>query len=88
MTPADLSAALTALGWSQRELARQLGCAESSVRQWLTGKARMRADLAAWVLDLARYHVGHPAPDAPRAVSGMRNYGPNSEPKEGADDEQ
>ena len=88
MTPCNLSAALTALGWSQRELARQLGVAESSVRQWMTGKSRMREELAAWLLDLARYHVGHPAPDAPRAVSGMRNYGPNSEPKEGADDEQ
>ena len=65
MTPADLSAALAALGWSQRELARQLGVAESSVRQWLTGKSRMRPDLLAWLLDLARYHAEHPAPPKP-----------------------
>ena len=77
MTPADLSAALTALGWSQRELARQLGCAESSVRQWLTGKSRMRPALAAWLLDLARYHAEHPAPSAPRAVSENRTLWTN-----------
>ena len=65
MTPTDLSAALAALGWSQRELARQLGVAESSVRQWLTGKSRMRAPLEAWLLDLARYHADHPAPKRP-----------------------
>ena len=72
MTPTDLSAALAALGWSQRELARQLGVAESSVRQWMTGKSRVRADLAAWLLDLARYHAEHLAPSAPRAVSKNR----------------
>ena len=65
MTPIDLSAALISLGWSQRELARQLGVAESSVRQWLTGKSRMRPALAAWLLDLARYHAEHPAPGKP-----------------------
>ena len=65
MTSPDISAALVSLGWSQRELARQLGVAESSVRQWLTGKARMRPALAAWLTDLARYHIEHPAPERP-----------------------
>lgn len=67
MTSPDISAALVSLGWSQRELARQLGVAESSVRQWLTGKSRMREPLADWLLDLARYHDEHPVPRRPGA---------------------
>lgn len=37
-TPAGVRAALEALGWSQEELARQLGVTSNTVWRWVTGR--------------------------------------------------
>lgn len=37
MRPADFSAAIAALGWSQEEAARQLGVDGRTVRRWVAG---------------------------------------------------
>jgi transcriptional regulator with XRE-family HTH domain len=50
MTPAQrLRAALAALGWSQRELARQLAQDERTVRRWAAGEYPCPEPVLAWL---------------------------------------
>jgi DNA-binding transcriptional regulator YdaS (Cro superfamily) len=63
MTPARLYECLSLLRWSQQGLALALGYAShTSVRQWLTGRARVPADVAIWLETLATFHARHPPP--------------------------
>jgi plasmid maintenance system antidote protein VapI len=62
MTPADLAATLDALGWSSRHLARQLGCAQNTPQNWLSGRAAVPPQVASWLRALAVAHARHPAP--------------------------
>ena len=62
MTPTEYIAALDALGWSVRHLARLLDCAESVARAGGTGRAAVPAPVATWLRGLVRYHAAHPAP--------------------------
>lgn len=34
MTPADLSAWIAHMGWSDRKCARELGCSQNSIKAW------------------------------------------------------
>lgn len=49
MTPADLRAALTELGWSAPHLARLLGVGEKTPTNWLLGRAKVPVDVAVWL---------------------------------------
>ncbi len=62
MSPSDLREALVALRWSQRGLAEALGCDDRLVRRWASGDAAVPADVAVWLLDLARVHAANPPP--------------------------
>jgi transcriptional regulator with XRE-family HTH domain len=54
-TPAlRLRAALDALGWSQRELARRLALDERTVRRWSGGEYPVPQPVLAWLEDGAR----------------------------------
>ena len=50
MTPNELRAALTELGWSAPHLARLLGVGEKTPTNWLLGRARVPQDVAEWVV--------------------------------------
>lgn len=39
MTPAEFTAWLDHMGWSQREAARRLGCGRNTISAWLDGQA-------------------------------------------------
>lgn len=59
MSPTD---ALAALGWSERELARQLRRPVSTVRRWTDGSARMPEAIREWLARLAEAHAANPPP--------------------------
>jgi hypothetical protein len=62
MTPDEFTAALMAIRWSQRHLAKILECDTNMPTRWARGNAQIPAGLAAWLRDLADYHkaVGMP----------------------------
>ena len=62
MTPTEFRAALVALRWSRRGLADALGRHPSTVDQWGSGRARVPADVAAWLSRAARWHRSNPPP--------------------------
>ena len=62
MTPTRLRECLSALGWTQRGLARVLGRDEGNIRQMARGTVQVPEDVAAWLEKLARYHERNPAP--------------------------
>ena len=56
MTPQELRAALTELGWSAPHLARLLGVGEKTPTNWLLGRAKVPQDVADWVDEYAYGH--------------------------------
>lgn len=62
MTPTRLSECIRILGWTNREVARQLSRQEAAIRQYLSGKARIPDADAAWLEKLARFHERNPPP--------------------------
>ncbi len=63
MTPAArLRAALDALGWSQRELARRLVQDERTVRRWASGEHPCPEAVLAWLEALAAVYETMPPP--------------------------
>jgi hypothetical protein len=63
MTPAELKAALTAIGWSGRELSIRADCHRNLPVRWLHGSIPVPLSIAAWLNRLARFHEQHPAPE-------------------------
>ena len=61
--PERLAECLALLRWSRQGLASVLGYAsDNTVRQWLAGRVRVPAEVAAWLETLARHHARHPPP--------------------------
>ena len=56
MTPADLRAALDAIGWGPTTLAERAGINERTVRRWLAGQNPVPGAVAAWLAALAAAH--------------------------------
>lgn len=63
MTPAEFSAALATLGWSERFLARQLGCNHKLVQRWSAGGTLIPPPIARWLDRIAGCHERYPPPD-------------------------
>ena len=53
---------LSDIGWSERELGRQVGRTRGIIRQWITGVSKMPDEVRVWLADLAEYHRQRPAP--------------------------
>lgn len=49
MNSIDLKAALSDLGWSQKDLASRLGCDQDTVSRWSTGKTPVPAHVAEYM---------------------------------------
>lgn len=62
MTPDDMRACLAALGWSQRQLGRYLGCGERLARSWASGAVPVPDNISIWLRRLARAHNDFPYP--------------------------
>lgn len=62
MTPAAFSAALTALGWSQRHLASALKCDGNLPSRWAAGTATIPPAIADWLTAWADFAAQHPPP--------------------------
>lgn len=56
MTPQELRAALTDLGWSAPHLARLLGVGEKTPTNWMLGRAKVPEDVAEWLALYLRNH--------------------------------
>ncbi len=87
MTPAlRLRAALGALDWSQRELARRLAQDERTVRRWIAGEYPTPEPVLAWLEDGARRTAAvtagwlSEAPRPGRANASRRGPDQNSDP--------
>lgn len=66
MTPTQRRAALTTLGWSQRELARRLDYDEGMVRRWLRGASEPPPAIDAWLAQCAAIAATwRPLPEPP-----------------------
>ena len=63
MTPAEFSAALAQIGWTQRELARTLDCNHKLIQRWAGGQAAIPAPIARWLDRIAGCHERYPPPD-------------------------
>ena len=76
MTPNELRAALTELGWSAPHLARVLGVGEKTPTNWLLGRAKVPDDVASWVSRYARWcRIGLHNQPPPRAAAGKERGG-------------
>jgi transcriptional regulator with XRE-family HTH domain len=62
MTPTHFRQCLTLLDWTQRGLARQLGYAEGTVRQWARGALPIPDQVADWLVARADHAEATPAP--------------------------
>jgi transcriptional regulator with XRE-family HTH domain len=62
MTGDELRTTIAALGWTSRELARQLGVSKSRAQRWYVGDAPIPEPVARWLGKLARAHAALPAP--------------------------
>ncbi len=69
MSPHRLLVCLAVIGWPERELARQTGRLQTTVRRWTGGRSPVPADVAAWVETLAALHRAHPAPRAGQGLT-------------------
>ena len=76
MTPNELRAALTELGWSAPHLARLLGVGEKTPTNWLLGRAKVPQDVAWWLDRYARWcQIGLHNQPPPRAAAGKERGG-------------
>jgi hypothetical protein len=78
MTPAEFSAALEALGWSHRHLARRLRCDSGLPIRWARGTAPVPLPLARWLVSAWDWHELHPPPvdwRVWRVVPNVRDFG-------------
>ena len=62
MTPTHFRQCLTLLDWTQRGLARQLGYAEGTVRQWARGALLIPEPVAEWLVTRAGHAFLTPPP--------------------------
>jgi hypothetical protein len=62
MTPQAFSAALAALGWSQRQLAAQLGVDHVVVQRMSRGTRRIEPQLARWLHAAQQWLQANPLP--------------------------
>jgi len=62
MTPTHFRQCLTLLDWTQRGLARQLGYAEGTVRQWARGALPIPVAVANWLVARADLAEATPPP--------------------------
>lgn len=62
MTPARLSEVLALLGMTERRLAALTGYSRRTVADWLRGRIRVPAPVAAWLEALAAAWQAHPPP--------------------------
>ncbi len=81
MTPAEFTASLDALGWSQRHLARLLECDTNMPTRWARGTVQVPPSIAEWLEQLVWHHECYGVPDDWR----IRNS--HSEGLEQSDDE-
>jgi transcriptional regulator with XRE-family HTH domain len=75
MTPDELRAALTELGWSAPHLARLLGVGEKTPTNWLLGRAKVPEDVGEWIegsLSVFRWGI---MKNMPRAAAGKERCG-------------
>jgi transcriptional regulator with XRE-family HTH domain len=63
MSPHRLRACLEILGWSQRELAAQVGVDPRQVVRWISGAAIVPLSTEAWLENLVALHLANPAPE-------------------------
>lgn len=61
MTPERFKECLDAIGWTGRELGRQLGVDERQVRRW-AGGAGLPDRIGEWIEKLAQFHEANLAP--------------------------
>lgn len=61
MTPDRFRECLDAIGWTGRELGRQLSVDERQVRRW-AGSAGIPDRIAEWIERLAQFHEANPSP--------------------------
>jgi hypothetical protein len=62
MTSTHFRECLTLLDWTQRGLARQLGYAEGTVRQWARGALPIPVAVAEWLVQRADHAEATPTP--------------------------
>ena len=62
MTPPEIRAALTTIGWSARELGTRIGASPDYAAQMVRGTRPWPAALTPWLLTLALKHQNAPAP--------------------------
>jgi hypothetical protein len=65
LTPADLRAALAAIGWSERQLARATGYSPGAVRIWLAARAAVPPAVAEWLGRAVQWMQANPPPQRP-----------------------
>lgn len=63
MTGDEFSAALLAIGWSQRHLVTLLECDTNLATRWARGSAEVPPPIARWLTKLVACHERHPVPD-------------------------
>lgn len=63
MTPARLRECLDLLGWSQRELANQIGLHETRTRRWASGRYPVPPPVEQWLERLVACHAANPPPE-------------------------
>lgn len=63
MTPERFNQCLAMLGWSIREVARQLGAPPTRPRYWSEGRYPIPDAVARWLEHLAAAHERYPPPD-------------------------
>ena len=63
LTPAEFSAALASLGWSQRHLVSLLECDTNLPTRWARGTAVIPPSIGKWLDRLVACHERYPPPD-------------------------
>lgn len=72
MTTDRLRWCLDQIRWSQRQLARELGIGETTVRKWARGTVPIPPEVGPWLEALAAVHAAMPKPNGWRS-GGAKN---------------